>query len=33
VALAQKPEWTPGLSLFYAAFVVTMKRRPVKQQI
>lgn len=33
VALAHRPEWTPGLYIFYAAFVVTLRRRPMRQQI
>lgn len=33
VALAHKPGWAPGLSIYYAAFVVTLRRRPMRQQI
>jgi 4-hydroxybenzoate polyprenyltransferase len=33
VAAAHKPNWTLGLFLFYAAFVLTMRRRPMREQI
>lgn len=33
VAVAQKPGWVLAIVVLYFAFVVTMKRRPVKQQI
>ena len=32
-AAANKPSWTPALIIFYAAFVITMKLRPTRQQI
>jgi 4-hydroxybenzoate polyprenyltransferase len=33
VAAAHKPDWNLGLVLFYAAFVLTMRRRPMREQI
>lgn len=33
VTTANKPSWTQALVLFYAAFVITMKLRPMRQQI
>lgn len=33
VAAAQRPGWTLGLFLFYAAFVLTMRSRPMREQI
>jgi 4-hydroxybenzoate polyprenyltransferase len=33
VAAAHKAGWTLGLFLFYAAFVLTMRRRPMREQI
>jgi 4-hydroxybenzoate polyprenyltransferase len=33
IAAAQKPEWSPALVALYLAFVVTMRRRPMKEQI
>jgi geranylgeranylglycerol-phosphate geranylgeranyltransferase len=33
VAAAQRPGWIVGLFLFYAAFVLTMRSRPMREQI
>jgi 4-hydroxybenzoate polyprenyltransferase len=33
IAVTQKPEWFPGIVIFYAAFVATMRKRPEKSQI
>jgi len=33
IAVMQRTEWIPGVLVFYAAFVVTMKSRPEKSQI
>lgn len=32
-AAANKPSWTPALIIFYAAYMITMKLRPMRQQI
>lgn len=33
LALAQEPAWSPGIILLHAGFLVTMRLRPMKQQI
>jgi 4-hydroxybenzoate polyprenyltransferase len=33
IVTAQKPAWVLGLALFYCGFIITMKLRPVRQQI
>jgi len=33
VAAAARPSWAPGLALFYAGFVLTLRRRPMAEQI
>jgi hypothetical protein len=31
--VAQEPSWSPAIVLFYAGFLLTLKLRPMKQQI
>ena len=33
ITLFQKPSWAPALLVFYAAFLIAMERRPMKEQI
>jgi hypothetical protein len=33
VAAAARPTWTVGLALVYAGFVLTLRRRPMAEQI
>jgi 4-hydroxybenzoate polyprenyltransferase len=33
IAVAQEPSWSPAIVLFYVGFLLTLKLRPMKQQI